>query len=381
MINDDFLLSNARLLLPGAVTHGCLRVRDGRVAGLDAGPTSAPGAIDLEGDYLLPGLVDVHTDNLERQMTPRPAVLWPQALPALLAHDAQVVAAGVTTALDGVFVGEYHEGGFRRRMFNLTMDALDLAADQNLLKARHLLHLRCEYSDPHVLELLEPHVDNPSFRLASLMDHTPGQRQFDTNEKFRSFYRSRNWTDEEFHQVVEELKSSQERNAAAHREAIVGICAARGIPLATHDDSTVEHVDQALAEGVAICEFPTTATAAAHAHAKGQKVVLGAPNVVLGGSHTGNVSARELARAGHLDILASDYVPGGMLHAVFLLHQELGMPLPEALACVTDTPARALGLDDRGRLEEGLLADLVRVRLVEGLPVVLGVWVEGRQVF
>jgi len=282
MNKNTLALGNARLVLPGEVISGSLLVRDGLFVSVDQGSGAGNGALDLEGDYLIPGLVDLHTDNLERQMNPRTTVLWPSPLAALLAHDAQVAAAGVTTVLDAVFVGEYHEGNLRRIMCAKSMEALDQAGGRDLLKAEHLLHLRCEFADPHVLELLEPHLDNPRFRLASLMDHTPGQRQFSTDKKFRDFYSSQNWSDAEFELVVADLKTSQARCAAEHRHRIVELCRERDIPLATHDDATVEQVDQSLAEGVGVCEFPTTIEAAAHAHFHGQKVVLGSPNVCLG---------------------------------------------------------------------------------------------------
>ena len=152
---------------------------------------------------------------------------------------------------------------------------------------------------------------------------------------------------------------------------------ARGVTLASHDDTTTEHVTEAKALGIVISEFPTTMEAAGAARALGLGVVMGAPNIVRNGSNSGNVSAAAVARAGLLDMLASDYVPGSMLHAALRLNDEVGIPLPDAIATVTRIPADQLGLSDRGRLAEGAEADVVRVLWTGETAVVRAVWREG----
>jgi alpha-D-ribose 1-methylphosphonate 5-triphosphate diphosphatase len=152
------------------------------------------------------------------------------------------------------------------------------------------------------------------------------------------------------------------------------------VVLASHDDTTVEHVEAAHAEGISICEFPTTIEAAERARARGMHIVAGSPNLVLGRSHSGNVSAEELARRGLLDALASDYVPSSLLHGAFLLNERIAMPLPDAIKMVSLAPARMAGLHDRGSIEPGMRADLVRVKKMEGLPLPLAVWREGARV-
>jgi len=380
----EFLLTNARVVLRDRVLHGTVHVVGGTILAVDEGASQVPWAVDLEGDLLLPGLVEVHTDNLERHMQPRPSVYWPSGTAAALAHDAQVVAAGITTVCDAVAVGEYREGGARRRML---LDAVNTIAEtraQGLFRADHLLHLRCEVPDEGVVELFADMVDDPRnrslIRLVSLMDHTPGQRQWADLRTYRNFHRSKNWTDAEFQDHLDKELATRSRIAGPNRRALLDMAKASGFVLASHDDSTPEHVDEAVADGLTISEFPTTLAAAAHARRRGMSVVMGAPNVVRGGSHSGNVAALDLAAEGLLDGLSSDYVPASLLHAAFVLHDRAGMPLPAAVATVTRNPAAMVGLDDRGDIATGLRADLVRVRQVGDLPVVRAVWREGVRV-
>ncbi len=376
----DLVLENARIVTPGGVVHGRLVVRDGAIHEIADDAHATGLGLDLEGDWLWPGLVEVHTDNLERQVQPRPKVRWP-ADAALLAHDAQVTAAGITTVCDAICVGFY--GGKKERLefLELSLDALERARAAAMLKAEHLVHLRCEVSDPNVVEIFERHVDAPDVRMVSLMDHTPGQRQWHDLERYRTFHRGRTeGTDAEFQALIERRIEEQARYADAHRAAIVAAVRGRGVVLASHDDTTVEHVAQAHGEGCAVAEFPTTLAAAEAARAHGMAVVMGAPNVILGGSHSGNVAAGELAAAGLLDGLSSDYVPVSLVHATFRLAADLGWPMERAVDLVAGAPARMLGLDDRGTLVAGQRADMVRIRSMGEVPAVLAVWRDGRRV-
>jgi len=218
-------------------------------------------------------------------------------------------------------------------------------------------------------------------RLISLMDHTPGQRQWTDIAHARTYYTGKKgWSERRFEEEIRIAPQRQARHAEPNRAWFAAFARERGVALATHDDTTVAHVDEARALGAAMSEFPTTLVAARHARQLGLSTVAGAPNVVRGGSHSGNVSAIELARAGLLDALSSDYVPGSLLMAAWLLARDAGFSLSEALAVVSLGPARACGLDDRGAIAAGLRGDLVRVKEVDGLPVVREAWREGRRV-
>lgn len=384
-MSADVLLGNARLVLPHEVVQGCLQVKAGRVTSVSSGPTSAPDAIDLEGDYLLPGLVEIHTDNFERHLMPRPKVQWAE-LPALLAHDAEIAAAGITTVFDALGVGEADTDSLRGSAWHTVLDTLDMCMDKALLRADHHIHVRCELPAPNTIELFAPFHDNPRLSLISLMDHTPGQRQWENLEHARIYYiGKKGWSEDKFQRQVAHAAELQQRYAQPHRRYFVDYCQAHGMALASHDDTTLAHVEEAFANGASISEFPTTELAARAAHERGMATVMGGPNVVRGGSHSGNVAAAHLAGMGLLDILSSDYVPGSLLTAALRLVHDGLMTLPQAVATVTANPARAVGMADRGRLAEGLRADLVQVRLVDVADgnrhaVVRAVWREGQRV-
>jgi alpha-D-ribose 1-methylphosphonate 5-triphosphate diphosphatase len=227
---------------------------------------------------------------------------------------------------------------------------------------------------------------DPLVKLISLMDHTPGQRQFVSLDAYKLYYKSKKgFTDEQMAEFIEKRRARADDIAPRNRKLLSAIAAEHGVIIASHDDATVAHVDEAVSLNTRIAEFPTTLEAARASHAAGMGVLMGGPNVVRGGSHSGNVAAAELARLGLLDILSSDYVPASLLGAVLRLVQDGICSMPAAVAMVTRNPARATGLHDRGSLEPGLRGDVVQVRLVD-LPdgsrhgVVRGVWRQGVRV-
>lgn len=368
------------LVLPDQVVMGGIEVQGDRITRLWTGDEKPGGAIDFEGDFLLPGLIELHTDNLEKHLLPRAGAAWP-ALPAMLAHDAQLLAAGITTVLEALALGDLEEDGGRLDTLRNALAALDEAREHKLLRSEHYLHLRCELSWPGLLDRVEPLMTRKDLRLLSVMDHTPGQRQYHDVRQYRTYY-SRSgitWSDEEFTAVLEERRAQQGLLRDGQLAGVMQLAHRHGLLVASHDDTDVAHVDEAVAVGARICEFPTTLAAAHAARERGLHIVAGASNLVRGGSHAGNVAAILLARAGCLDILSSDYMPTSLLQGAFILHQQAAWPLPEAMATVTATPAAVLGFDDRGRLDNGLRADLLRVRMHRSQPVVRSAWVAGVQ--
>ncbi len=373
------IISNARVVLEDRVVEGNVVLRGGLIAEINEGKSSS--GEDFGGDYLVPGLVELHTDHLEAHYSPRPGVRW-DLVSAIQSHDAQVAASGITTVFDCLRMGSDSTDRFERGEMRALADALMTAQAEGRLRADHLIHLRCEVSSPDVMEHFVDFDDVHAVALASLMDHAPGQRQFQTMGQYELYYKTkRGLTDEEFAIFVAERQAESARYSTEHRKAISDACRARGIAIASHDDATLDHVAEAVEAGVRVAEFPTSLQAARASHEAGMSVLMGAPNVVRGKSHSGNISARDLAAAGVLDVLSSDYVPFSLIHAPFILADDVeGIELPQAIAMVTATPARTVGLNDRGRIAEGLRADLVRVHRHKGVPVVRGVWREGRRV-
>lgn len=375
----DMIFRNARIVLSDEVIEGSVSVRDGVIEAFDSGDVSH--GEDLEGDFLIPGLVELHTDHYENHYKPRPGVTW-NADAALQAHDAQVAGAGITTVFDAVRIGSDPETGDMAADVAAQVGAIEAAQDKNRLRAEHFVHLRCELPTPDCLAHFEAHCARPVVRLASIMDHTPGARQFTTLTHYVAYYQRRlRLTDAEMAQFVRDRQTDQARYSEENRRAILGLGREVGLSFASHDDATLAHVAEALGDGVAIAEFPTTLEAAKAAHAGGLAVLMGAPNVVRGGSHNGNIAATDLAREGVLDVLSSDYVPYALMLAAFRLPEAVdSVDLPQAIATVTRNPARAAKLDDRGEIAQGKRADLVRIHMAGDMPVVREVYRQGRRV-
>jgi alpha-D-ribose 1-methylphosphonate 5-triphosphate diphosphatase len=375
----ESLFRNARLVTADAVLDGALAVADGIIT--EIGVTRAAEGIDCAGDFLIPGLVELHTDQLEAHYRPRPGVFW-HAVAAVQAHDAQLAASGITTVFDALRIGSDVGTPGMADHIDTLLAAVETARADERLRADHRVHLRCELPAPDVVAHFERFYRRPIVGMASVMDHTPGQRQYRAIEKFRQYYQARmRFTDAEMDAFIADKHQEQAKYSEKHRRAILKLGHAAGLTFSSHDDATPEQVAESVADGVRIAEFPTTVIAAEQSHAAGLAVLMGAPNIVRGASHSGNVSALALAGAGVLDILSSDYIPFALLQAAFALPQKVSaVSLPAAIAMVTKTPAGAAGLADRGELVPGRRADLVRVRLIDGIPVVKGVWRQGERV-
>ncbi|MEE4315255.1 MAG: alpha-D-ribose 1-methylphosphonate 5-triphosphate diphosphatase [Desulfofustis sp.] len=378
----EYSLRNARVVTRGDIFSGSVQVQAGLIAAVDQqqrGSVARRG-IDCEGDLLLPGLIELHTDNLEKNIQPRPGVIWPSMLAAAVAHDSQVAGAGITTVFDAIAVGGWRANSLRTQILADSLAAIDQGNRRGFFRAEHLIHLRCELADERLEELLDRHGSNAGVRLLSLMDHTPGQRQWSDISKWRLYHREKKWTDEEADAIVRDLVDRQQRYAICNRRLVVALARERQLVLASHDDTTIEDCIGAAEDGVAIAEFPTTLSAARAAHQYGMAVVMGAPNAVRGESHSGNVPTDDVAAAGLLDGLSSDYVPASLLHAAFLLADRCDLPLSETIAMVTVNNAEMAGLTDRGEISVGKRADLVRVSVIDSVPVVRQVWRQGHQV-
>ena len=374
------ILTNARVVLPNEVVLGTVVVEGGSIADVQPGRcSSAPGAVDLQGDTLMPGIVDVHTDNLERQVQPRSNARWPSRS-AMAAHDAQCAAAGVTTVLDALCLGDLGFDKDRVRTFHDGVADLDALAGTGLLKAEHFLHLRCELPAPDMMDLLDPVAEHPRVRMVSLMDHSPGVGQYANLDNYRKMRLREGHGLSWIENRIGELQEQRARTRDPNRRALLARIAPLGIVLASHDDNTAEEVAENAVDGIRISEFPVSVLAATEAQARGMDVIAGAPNIVRGGSHSGNVSAADLVRRRVVDAYASDYVPSSLLEAAFASVRKTGITLPQGVAMVTTNPARMAGLLDRGRIEPGLRADLLHVRQHEGMPVVRQVWRAGERV-
>ncbi|RED44870.1 alpha-D-ribose 1-methylphosphonate 5-triphosphate diphosphatase [Aestuariispira insulae] len=375
------VFTNANIVLAGEVIHGTIQIRDGQIADLASGCSMLPGAMDLEGDFLLPGFVELHTDNMEKHMTPRPKTEWP-SVSAAVAHDGQLAISGITTVLDAVALGDVKEGSSRITRLKEMIGGMRNAREAGLLRVEHFLHLRCEVSYPDLPAALDGLATEPGVKMFSVMDHTPGQRQFVSMDAYYTYYQGKfGLTDREMDAFIAARKREQQEYSHRYRQMVVELARSYDITLASHDDATLAHVEEAVEDGMSVAEFPTTLEAAAASHAAGLKVMMGGPNIVRGRSHSGNVSARDLAAEKVLDVISSDYVPHSLLQAAMILHDDFDhIALPDAIRLISKNPAESIGLDDRGEILPGKRADLVHMHHSPHHPVIRGVWSGGHRV-
>ena len=377
----ETILANATLVLPHEVIHGSIRIEGGAITAIDQGTAIPQGSLDCRGDLLMPGLIELHTDNLERHIEPRPKVNWPHAS-AIIAHDAELASVGITTVFDALRVGsitsskKMNYGEYAR---HLADEILGLR-EKGALKISHFLHLRAEVCSETLIAELAKFGPADRIGIMSLMDHTPGQRQFRDITQLRAYVCSKHGLSEsEFESHVAEQVAISTRLGKAHETAAVSEARRFGAVLASHDDTTAEQVAISAQHGAHFAEFPTTVEAAQACHAQGIKVMMGAPNLIRGGSHSGNVAASKLAKADLLDIVSSDYVPSALLSAALLLGDLWG-DVARGVRCVTQAPAQAAGLADRGMISLGARGDVIRVARVAGAAALRGTWVQGQRV-
>ena len=377
----ETIISNAKIVLANEVIDGALKIVDGKIADVSDKKCSSKSALDFEGDTLIPGLVELHTDNLERHVMPRPKSNWPVKA-AVFNHDREIVAAGITTVFDAIAVGHLNTGARDESYLDTMAQSIEALNDKGSLKADHFIHWRCEVSGDHLMDQIEPLSKNTRTGLISVMDHTPGQRQFVSLDAYYTYYQGKyGLSDKEMEEYIKGRIAAQERNSEPNRREIVKLAHTKKVPLASHDDATVDHVDEAINDGIKVAEFPTTMDAAEASHNNGLAVLMGAPNVVRGKSHSGNISARNLASAGLLDVLSSDYVPFSLLFGASLLEKHCEhISLPDAIATVTRNPAKYVGLEDRGEIAIGKRADLVRYNVNEEVPTIAEVWRQGNRI-
>lgn len=357
-------LSDFRIVLSDRVIdHGAVEVQDGVITAITE--TSVENAAIRGGGLLLmPGMIDIHGDMIERDVEPRPNVRMPMEL-GLRDLDRKLASSGVTTAYAALSFSPNSTYG-HLRSYEHTSDMIrSLRAARDNLLIDHRVHARFEVTFPKALDVVSELIAEGSVDLISLCDHTPGQGQYRNIELFTAnLAREKKLGLEEAALVVAERIDEGNRAAAELAQvlaSISAICRSHGVALASHDDDTAAKVALMQDIGATISEFPVTMEAAQAAHGAGMLTVMGAPNALRGQSYSGNLSAREAHGAGLLDILAADYHPTAMLPAVLALAGEDPGGLAGAARLVTANPARVLGLHDRGEIVQGKQADLIAV--------------------
>ncbi len=370
------IITNAKIVTPDEILEGSVVVEEGKITEIVGGVIrrNSDDIIDAKSRYLLPGLVDIHGDDLEMEINPRPRVRFPIDF-ALINQDRKTAGCGITTKLHAI---AYFEDELKERYPRKSKEILGAI---NKLKCRllvnHYVHARCEISSDlsDVLDI----IDDPCVRLVSIMDHTPGQGQFKNFEDYKVYHKRIYGLKED--EIEELVKKKREYDKIDNLTRVVNKTRRNNIPIASHDDDTAEKVDVMHQMGAQISEFPLTLEAAKRAKELGMTVSMGAPNVVRGGSSTGNLSAQEAMRKGLVEVLCSDYNPTSMLYAPFVLAKKGLLRLSEAVNMVSLNPAKAIGMDTIGSIEVGKRADMVLIDEMDGIPLVLKTIVNGRLIY
>lgn len=377
------IIRNVKLVLADQVVHGSIEIANGLIRQIDTGNVHTPNSIDGEGAWLMPGLIELHTDNLEKYFTPRPKVNWPP-FSAMSAHDKQLIGSGITTVLDAVAIGDVRDGGTRQTIVHDMVKTVIESEKRGVNRAEHLLHVRCELPNEDTAEQAAQFIGLDNLKMMSVMDHSPGQRQFVNLEKYRTYYQGKyGFSDHEMHAFEAEQRDRSAKYAQRNRLAIADLCKTHNIALASHDDATFEHADESAQIGATMAEFPTTFAAAERSHQHGMQVLMGAPNIVRGGSHSGNIAAKSLAKAGVLDLLSSDYFPHSLLDAIFQIAEDpdIDQDMAQATRLATLNAALTMGLTDRGEIAVGKRADLILVKRQNGQAYVEHAYRQGKRVF
>lgn len=376
-----YVFVNATLILPDiTLSDAWLLVEDGIISAYGIRPNPHPNApsIDCHGAYIMPGIIDLHCDTIEKMVQPRPGVLIDTHV-ALHITDRLLMSSGITSEYHSLSLDDA-EFGVRNEHF--IREFLELiAAHNHTTSARHYVHARVEVSSERGAESLSNIIDHPLVKLVSIMDHSPGQGQYPTDELFRAYVAKTTGRDDTEIDAIIAKKHELRERIPDNINRVIELSRNAHIPIATHDDDSEAKVLDWVERGIAISEFPTTMVAAASAHQHGMLVGMGAPNVLRGKSSGGNISATDVIKAGYVDWLCSDYYPAAMLPAVFKLADAGIASLSDAVNMITYNPARAVGIENEyGAIQIGAHADLIVVRH-HHTPLVERVFVGGKQVF
>jgi len=338
--------------------------------------------IDAQGGYISPGFVDIHSDYIEGIISPRPTSLMDFNM-GIREAERILVSHGITTMFHSLSI--YKDDGFSHKPIrnpenvNRLIDAInDTHTSQHLIRNR--MHARFEIDNIEAVDQFIQNIEEEKVHLISFMDHTPGQGQYRNLEIYRDTLKGfRNMSNEEANVLIAE-SITKEKITLEQIKEIAQIALENNIAIASHDDDEIEKLSLVKSYGTTISEFPTTIEVARKAKELGLWTIAGAPNVLLGGSHSGNLSASEAIQEQTIDILCSDYYPASLLHSLFKLSDEFGQDLHQMFQLVTLNPAKAVKIDDEvGSIKEGKKADIIIIeKMDDGFPVVTASIVDGK---
>jgi alpha-D-ribose 1-methylphosphonate 5-triphosphate diphosphatase len=384
MISNRLRIYNAQIVTLSGVQEGALIIEDGKIVEIlpnsSLEPATSEETINAEGCYVMPGLIDMHSDALEKEIQPRPNTFFPLHM-SFFELEKKLAGCGVTTIYHSLSLAD----GVGVRNDAMVVDVIEhiVKLREERAMIHHRVHLRYEVTNLMGMETVKGLIDTKKIDLLSIMDHTPGQGQFTEKDTYENYLvKTYGVRDEELKLMIETLKSNSKLIEWEQIHNMMQHAIQHDIVVASHDDDTIAKVDQMIDYGVTISEFPINMTAAQYSHEQNLLVVVGSPNLVRGISHSNNMKAVDAIKAGYSDAICSDYLPSSMLPAVFMLHEKENMPLHQAVAMVTANPAAKIGIGDRvGSIEVGKMADLIFVKQHNGYPLVQRTLVNGETIY
>jgi alpha-D-ribose 1-methylphosphonate 5-triphosphate diphosphatase len=372
------LLIHARVVFPTEVREDiAVLIEDGRIAALDPDSTRNTEIIDLSGRLLIPGMIDLHCDALEKEIEPRPNVHFPLDF-ACAQADKRNAAAGITTVFHALSFAN-HELGVRNNAFAADITRAVHAWQPHAL-VDNRVHVRYEVTDDTAPPVLSELIENGDAHLMSFMDHSPGQGQFRDVEAYRDYLARTYKTDEDSLDSIMTRKLAAAQGAMERMKSLAEQARMHHVSIASHDDDSPDKLATVQGLGAVISEFPINLETAHAAREKGLSTLFGAPNILRGKSQSGNMRALDAVESGVADCLCGDYSPAALLPSIMRLPALTDISLCQAVAMVTVNPARAAGLADRGEIAIGKRADLVAVKMLGSLPQAEKIWVGGTSI-
>lgn len=382
-----YVITNGRLITEETVLHGYdLLIEEDRIAKIaprgEIKFQEGLEIIDAGGGYVSPGFIDIHSDYIEHMAAPRPTSLMNFDL-SLRESEKELITHGITTIFHSLSLYKGSEYDYKpiREPENVRK-FIDLIEKSHHTKhlVRHRFHARFEIDNVEEIDNLKHYITENKVHLVSFMDHTPGQGQYRHLEVYRKTVRGYNNLSDTSIDVLIRNHQMKEKLSIDDIKEIAELAHKHHIAVASHDDDTIEKVELVHSFGTTISEFPITLEVAKRAKELGMYTIAGAPNVLLGGSHSGNLGAAEAIYEQAIDILCSDYYPAAMLHSIFTLVNQYELDLADMMKLVTINPAKAVKMDhDIGSLCEGKKADLLIIEKIAGdFPVITSVFVDGK---
>lgn len=381
-----YLLTNGKIVTENEIIEGYeLLIENDLIKRIEKKGEIERGTLEVinaEGGFISPGFIDIHSDYIESMASPRPTSVMDFEL-SIRESEKVLINTGITTMFHSLSFYDNdlfeHKPVRKRENVKKLVDVISKAHNQRHL-IRHRFHARFEIDNIDEVETVKRYINEGKIHLLSFMDHTPGQGQYRNIEMYRKILKGyKDITNDEIDSMVDERRNKEILTVEVIKQ-MAGIALKNGIAVASHDDDTEEKIDLVKSFGTTISEFPITMEVAKKAKSEGMLTLAGAPNILLGGSHAGNLSAIDAIKEKAIDILCSDYYPAAMLHSIFTLSEKYGEDLCEMFKLITINPARAVKLHNTiGSIEEGKKADLLIIeRLEDKMPVITSVFVDGK---